>query len=63
MGARERDPRERESGGPLPDDERNELEEAEGEVQQKAGDQKRQAGEAVEDQRERIRQTQPRQVR
>jgi uncharacterized protein YjbJ (UPF0337 family) len=31
------------------------LEEAEGEVQQKSGDQKRQAGEAVEDQRERIR--------
>lgn len=35
--------------------ERDDLEQAEGEVQQKAGDQKRQAGEAVEDQRERIR--------
>ena len=33
----------------------DDLEQAEGEVQQKAGDQKRQAGEAVEDQRERIR--------
>ena len=39
------------------------LAEAEGEVQQKDGGQDRQAGEAVEDQRERIRQTQPRQVR
>ena len=39
------------------------LAEAEGEVQQKDGGQERQAGEAVEDQRERIRQTQPRQVR
>jgi hypothetical protein len=40
-----------------------ELEEAEGERQQKDGDQKRQAGEEVEDVRERIRQSQPRQVR
>ena len=40
-----------------------ELEEAEGERQQKDGDQKRQAGEDVENVRERIRQTQPRQVR
>ena len=40
-----------------------ELEEAEGERQQKDGDQKRQAGEGVEDVRERIRQSQPRQVR
>jgi uncharacterized protein YjbJ (UPF0337 family) len=39
------------------------LEEAEGEVQQKSGDQKRQPGEPVEDVRERIRQSQPRQVR
>ena len=38
-----------------------ELEEAEGERQQKDGD--RQAGEDVENVRERIRQTQPRQVR
>ena len=38
-----------------------ELEEAEGERQQKDGD--RQAGEQVENVRERIRQTQPRQVR
>ena len=40
-----------------------ELEEAEGERQQKDGDQKRQAGEDVENVRERIRQTQSRQVR
>ncbi len=40
-----------------------ELEEAEGERQQKDGDQKRQAGEDVENVRERIRQTQPRQAR
>lgn len=40
-----------------------ELEEAEGERQQKDGDQKRQAGEDVENVRERIRQSQPRQVR
>jgi hypothetical protein len=40
-----------------------ELEEAEGERQHKDGDQKRQAGEEVEDVRERIRQSQPRQVR
>ena len=40
-----------------------ELEEAEGERQQKDGDQKRQAGEEVDNVRERIRQTQPRQVR
>ena len=39
------------------------LAEAEGEVQQKDGGQERQAGETVEDQRERIRQTQPRQAR
>ena len=39
-----------------------ELEEAEGERQQKDGDQKRQAGEDVENVRERIRQRQPRQV-
>lgn len=38
----------------------NELEEAEGEVQQKSGGQKRQAGEAVEDVREKIRRNQPR---
>ncbi|HYO45655.1 MAG TPA: hypothetical protein VEY33_03090 [Gemmatimonadota bacterium] len=41
-------------------DEQNELEEAEGEVQQKSGGQKRQAGEAVEDVREKIRRNQPR---
>ena len=63
MGTPDRNPRKDESGRPPPDHEQNELEEAEGEVQQKTGDQKRQAGEAVEDQRERIRQTQPRQVR
>ena len=40
-----------------------ELEEAEGERQQKDGDQKRQSGEDVENVRERIRQSQPRQVR
>ena len=40
-----------------------ELEEAEGERQQKDGDQKRQAGEDVENVRERIRQSQPRQNR
>ena len=40
-----------------------ELEEAEGERQQKDADQKRQSGEEVEDVRERIRQSQPRQVR
>lgn len=39
------------------------LAEAEGEVQQKDGGQDRQAGEPVEDQRERIRQNQPRQAR
>jgi hypothetical protein len=39
------------------------LEEAEGEVQQKRGEQKRQAGEPVEDVRERIRQSEPRQGR
>jgi hypothetical protein len=39
------------------------LAEAEGEVQQKDGGQDRQAGESVEDQRERIRQIQPRQGR
>ncbi|CAN5881078.1 hypothetical protein BH20GEM1_BH20GEM1_12890 [soil metagenome] len=48
---------------PVEKDGQDELGEAGGEVQQKAGDQKRQAGEAVEDQRERIRQSQPRQVR
>lgn len=40
-----------------------EPEEAGGERQQKDGDQKRQSGEEVEDVRERIRQSQPRQVR
>lgn len=40
-----------------------ELEEAEGERQQKDADQKRQPGEGVEDVRERIRQSQPRQGR
>ena len=40
-----------------------ELEEAEGERQQKDGDQKRQAGEDVENVRERIRESQPRQNR
>jgi hypothetical protein len=39
------------------------LEEAGGEVQQKRGEQKRQAGEPVEDVRERIRQSEPRQGR
>jgi hypothetical protein len=39
------------------------LEEAGGEVQQKGGDQKRQAGEPVEDVREKIRQSEPRQGR
>lgn len=39
------------------------LEEAAGEVQQKGGEQKRQAGEPVEDVRERIRQSEPRQGR
>ena len=63
MGTPDRNPRGDESGGPRGNHEQDELEEAEGEVQQKTGDQKRQAGEAVEDQRERIRQTQPRQVR
>jgi hypothetical protein len=49
--------------GPIKKHGQDELEEAGGEVQQKAGDQKRQASETVEDQRERIRQSQPRQVR
>jgi hypothetical protein len=58
MAARERE-------GPPPKPGRNggeqELEEAEGERQHKDGD--RQPGENVEDVRERIRETQPRQVR
>jgi uncharacterized protein YjbJ (UPF0337 family) len=57
----------KQQAGDWADDEKMEaegkLEEAEGEVQQKSGDQKRQPGEPVEDVRERIRQSQPRQVR
>ena len=53
-------PRSKNRGPNGPD---QELEEAEGERQQKDGDQKRQAGEGVEDVRERIRQSQPRQGR
>ncbi len=60
MGTPNRDEHEGKAKQTTGKDEQNELEEAEGEVQQKSGGQKRQAGEAVEDVREKIRRNQPR---